>query len=275
MKKIFVLSALTLLTVGLLSNPSTPVNKVNDNNDIEEVALDLNNESLLKLDARQMVVGDSELDVSDTYVQFGMIEENGKDLYVMRFATAVKGDLSSVTYTRAAVEGKDANTAAVTTLYKGISAGAETYYYNGSELTTDESSAGNYYWACYTVKYNNGSFYNVDLPVSITVNEVETKILTTSFDAEYAKVEDGSEAYPYLIATNEELEWVASSSKQASTYTKHYKLVSNLSTSSQISSSSYNFSGTFDGNGYSITVNQNKIGERLGLFYTISRKFNY
>ena len=152
MKKIYVLSTLALLTVGLLANPSTPVNEVKENNDIEEVALDLNNESLLKLDTKNVAIGEGDLDVSKTYVQFGMIEEDGKDLYVMRFATAVKGDLRSVTYTRAAIEGKEENTSAVTTLYRGISAGAETYYYNGSELTTDEASAGNYYWACYTGK---------------------------------------------------------------------------------------------------------------------------
>ena len=109
MKKIYVLSTLALLTVGLLVNPSTPVNEVKENNDIEEVALDLNNESLLKLDTKNVAIGEGDLDVSKTYVQFGMIEEDGKDLYVMRFATAVKGDLRSVTYTRAEVEGKEEN----------------------------------------------------------------------------------------------------------------------------------------------------------------------
>ena len=274
MKKIFVLSALALLSVGLLNQPVVQSKEVKENANFVESTEDFVNNQGINLDNKKASIGVGSLDISPTFVQYGMINEDGKDLYVMRFATAVKGDISSLTYTREAIENVSAEVnKEVKTLYSGISAGSSTYYYDAStkEVSTDESLKGEYYWACYTVKYVNGANFNTDLSLSFKVNGEEVNKEVTSFNAEYSKVEDGSEAYPYLLATNEELEDAITSSKEASTYQKNYKLVNDLSTSSQFSSSTYNFNGTFDGNGYSITVNQDKDGERLGLFYNINR----
>lgn len=274
MKKIFVLSALALLSVGLLNQPVVQSKEVKENANFVEYAEDYANNQGINLDNKKASIGVGSLDVSPTFVQYGMINEDGKDLYVMRFATAVKGDISSLTYTREAIENVSAEVnKEVKTLYSGISAGSSTYYYDAStkEVSTDESLKGEYYWACYTVKYVNGTNFNTDLSLSFKVNGEEVNKEVTSFNAEYSKVEDGSEAYPYLLATNEELEEAIIASKEASTYQKNYKLVSNLSTSSQFSSTSYNFSGTFDGNGYSITLDQNYDAKRAGLFLTVSK----
>ena len=283
MKKIYVLSALTLLTVGLLTQPVKPVNEVTQDLSFKEAALDYNNETGFKLENKNASVGVGEYDVSSTYVQFGMINEDGKDLYVMRFATAVKGDLTSLTYTRDAIEGSEAKQVEVTTLYKSIKSGEETYYYNGTDLTTDEADAGNYYWACYTVKYNNGEHFATDLLVRLTVNGVEEASLTTSFDVEYGRVEDGSEAYPYLISTSEEWQSVID---EVNAYTlsegeediyigegKYYKLVNNITQTEVLGKDYIYFASVIDGNGYTINANISVDGERAALVNRTSQLF--
>ena len=143
MKKIFVLSALALLSVGLLNQPVVQSKEVKENANFVESTEDFVNNQGINLDNKKASIGVGSLDVSPTFVQYGMINEDGKDLYVMRFATAVKGDISSLTYTREAIENVSAEVnKEVKTLYSGISAGSSTYYYDAStkEVSTDEKS---------------------------------------------------------------------------------------------------------------------------------------
>jgi len=50
---------------------------------------------------------------------------------------------------------------------------------NGTNLTTEESYAGSYYWACYTIKFVNDTYKNSDINVNINVDNI-TKTTTAN-----------------------------------------------------------------------------------------------
>ena len=140
----------------------------------------------IQLNARNILIGENEtVDVSKTFVQLGVRENN----YVLRFATAVKGSVEKITYTRTA-EGLDDAQKDVTHVYQGILSNGSTVYYNPQtqDVTTDEAYKGLYYWACYTVEYYADSTLKaLDLTVSATVvdseaNEVVSTAQTASLE---------------------------------------------------------------------------------------------
>lgn len=152
-----------------------------------------------KLIRKGTILGEDEtFGASKTYVQYGV---NSNNQYVMRFATAIKGNIENLVYERAAVEGKEAATIEVSTVYAGIKAGEEIWYYNGTDITTNSECKGNYYWACYTIGFNLDSpHYYTDFDVKLKVNneEVSSKVAslaslckgtTYKFEAEAARLE--------------------------------------------------------------------------------------
>ena len=75
------------------------------NSPLKEECLDgLNQESNLKVDVKRALIGDETMSISKTFVQYGQDPTDNK--YVLRFATAVKGNISSIKYVRE-IEGKD------------------------------------------------------------------------------------------------------------------------------------------------------------------------
>ena len=154
--------------------------------DMVEYAEDLNNEGV-QLNLRNNQIGDSEtVDVSRTFVQYGVRENNN---YVLRFATAVKGSVDRISYTRVA-EGKEDNTKNVTHVYQGLVSDGSVVYYNPTtqDVTTDEAYKGMYYWACYTIEYTSEEAKNLEVSVSATVvdsgnNEVVSTPKVTSLSA--------------------------------------------------------------------------------------------
>ena len=173
--KILVLSSLVLggLALGLSNQQPSMV----------EYAHDVNNESV-QLNVRNNQIGnEATVDVSRTFVQYGIRENNN---YVLRFATAVKGSIDQITYTRTA-EGREDNIKNVTHVYQGLLSGEATVYYNPvtQDVTTDESYKGMYYWACYTIEYTSEEAKDLEVSVSATVvdgeqNEVSSTPRTTS-----------------------------------------------------------------------------------------------
>lgn len=161
MKKIsiFVLS-LSLLALSSINNVSS----------LHESSLDFNNESgiTFKRNANNDATSEETVDVSNIYVQHGIID--GYDC--LRFATAIKGNVSSINYVRDALEGSNEKTKEVETLYKSIIANGDNTYYDGSNLTTEEGYAGNYYWACYTIKFVNDTYKNCDINININVDKI-------------------------------------------------------------------------------------------------------
>ena len=284
MKKLLILSTLGLLSVGLFSQPVAPVSDIkNEAVGFDEFASDYNSEDGFKLSNKKITIGESsEVKVSPTFVQFGQTTYEGHDVYVVRYATAVKGDISSISYQRGKVEGKnDVAAKEVEVLYNGISASGETYYYDETinDVSTDEALKGQYYWACYTIRYLNGDFFGADVPLTISVNEKEFQTRTTSFDALYP--EDGSETYPYLINTDEEWQAVID---EVNAYTlsegeeniyvgeeKYYKLVNNINQTEVLGKDYIYFASVIDGNGYTITANISVDGERAALINRTSK----
>ena len=181
MKKIsiFVLS-LSLLALSSINNVSS----------LHESSLDFNNESgiTFKRNATNDITSEETIDVSNIYVQHGKID--GYDC--LRFATAIKGNVSSINYVRKALDGSNENKKEVETLYKSIIANGRNTYYDGSNLTTEEGYAGNYYWACYTIKFVNDTYKNCDINININVDGI-----TETTTANLSKIIDEEETNTY------------------------------------------------------------------------------
>ena len=129
--------------------------------------------------------------VTPTVVTSTMYAQSGNDgaNSYLRFATAIKGDVSGIKFTRK-VEGKENYSIDCSTLYKGISANGKTYYYNGEELvTTEDDLTNDYYWACYTIKFEaNSTFLDKDITIEMTINGsediVSSKTTSYKFDSQ-------------------------------------------------------------------------------------------
>lgn len=152
----------TVMAGALLSFSTTNQNSLN----LNETVVDFTNETQ-QVNLRKTAIGDAEsVGVSRTFAQYGEFE--GRTF--LRFATAVSGPISSITYTRA-VEGYEEVNNDVTIVYRGLTSGEDVVYYNHEteELTTDEAYAGNYYWACYLIEINQEEAKSYEFTVFATV----------------------------------------------------------------------------------------------------------
>lgn len=177
-KKMLGVLTIAALSVGFFAtlNPSSPkVAPVGDwkemTQDIHGVGIRLANGDVL--DESQAVA------YSPTYAQYGM-DSAGR--YCLRFATAVKGNITSLSYTRAKVDAlnKEEVTKTVNTIYRGVQAAGEVLYYDGTNYTADETYAGEYYWACYTICFSQVSAINTDVSVHLTINGEALPVKTTN-----------------------------------------------------------------------------------------------
>lgn len=181
---LFALSA-TLLTAGIIVNKSEM-----KSNGFEESATDLySKENNIKKIRKTNEVVTPTVETSIMYAQSG---NDGTNSY-LRFATAVKGDVTSITFNRK-VEGKEDRPLECKTLYKGISSNGKTYYYNGEELVTaQDENTNNYYWACYTIKFEANSLYlDKDITLEMTINGesgiIANKTTSYKFDSQIGKI---------------------------------------------------------------------------------------
>ena len=181
MKKI----SIFVLSLSLLALSSS----INNISSLQESTLDFNNESgiTFKRNANNDETKE-EIKVSNIYVQHGKID--GYDC--LRFVTAIKGNVSSINYIREALDGSNENPKKVDTLYKSIIANGNNTYYDGTNLTTEESYAGDYYWACYTIKFVNDTYKNSDITVNINVDNKTQKAT-----ANLSKIIDEEKTKPY------------------------------------------------------------------------------
>ena len=188
MKKIIGLGLLVLCaaTLGSLTNPV--IN--HKDNDLQTSTIDfINEKNGVKKANVTTQVNNNKFSASKIYAQTAVDEEGFEYL---RFATALRGKFDNVTYTRH-IEGLEDKTDPVTTIYKGISANGVTTYSNGKDFVNyDVTSTKEYYWACYTIKFNKDSIYkNTDITITLNVDGyVDTK--TTSLEKIKNYVEDNS-----------------------------------------------------------------------------------
>ena len=183
------------LVTGIVTTKTIAHHKYEDiNNKLIETADDITNKNAIPFKKGIKIGSDDKVSMSKTFVQIGTQTIEGKEYDVMRFATAIKGKIDSISYQRGYVVGKDdIPPKEVVTLYKGIIADGKTYYYNGTSQTTTEEYAGEYYWACYTIRYTTSDldFYNV--PIQIIVNGVKN----TEVDATLAKLKGETHTHVY------------------------------------------------------------------------------
>lgn len=196
MKKTTKLLLLSSALVGavLTTKAAASTKSIDINDKLIETADDITNKNAIPFKKGIKIGSDDKVTMSKTFVQIGTQTIDGKEYDVMRFATAIKGKIDSISYQRGYVVGKDdIAPKEVLTLYKGIIADGKTYYYNGTSQTTTEAYAGEYYWACYTIRYTTSDldFYNV--PIQIIVNGVKG----TETDATLAKIKGETHTHAY------------------------------------------------------------------------------
>ena len=191
-KLLLLSSALVGAVITTKAAASTKYIDINDK--LIETSDDITNKNAIPFKKGIKIGSDDKVSMSKTFVQIGTQTIDGKEYDVMRFATAIKGKIDSISYQRGYVVGKDdIAPKEVVTLYKGIVADGKTYYYNGTSQTTTEAYAGEYYWACYTIRYTTSDldFYNV--PIQIIVNGVKG----TETDATLAKLKGETHTHAY------------------------------------------------------------------------------
>lgn len=127
-----------------------------------------------------------EISVSPTYVQYGTMNYEGSEIYVMRYATAIKGKIESISYEVEAFADKESTgSTSVSVVYRSIYADDEIQYYSDEVgLTTDEAYAGDYYWACYSIRYVSGDKYkDEDITVNLNINSEQVSTRTASLSS--------------------------------------------------------------------------------------------
>ena len=147
--------------------------RVSNSNVIEGTYDNFNNSPATQLTRNAYVGGDDVVAYSDIYAQYGVDEDNN---YWVRFATAVKGDISSIQYERAAIEKFNETqpiVKQVNSVYASVvSNGVDQYYNVETGLSADENDKGNYYWACYSIKIVNPEYYSTSISMSVICSVV-------------------------------------------------------------------------------------------------------
>ena len=165
-KTIKILMIFSLLGLGSLLNNSVNSTVL----DIKE-EIDDNLENSIKFVKNAAIGKDEVVAFSKVYVQHGFYEEEGKTVDCLRFATAVKGNLEKISFQRQHIEGlEDVAEKEVQTLYYGIQAENDIWYFDGENITTDENYAGHYYWATYTIRFLTDTYKNTDFSLDFFVN---------------------------------------------------------------------------------------------------------
>lgn len=178
----------SLLGLGFISNQQNHEDLIDYNYD----ALSTN----VKRYALSEMRTSSGVETSKIYVQTA--DKNNE--HYLRFATAVKGDVTSIKFTRELIgieeteTVKAVKTKEIDTLYKGISSGEETSYFSGSQELIDQqiTSTKDYYWACYTIKFSENSTYlSTPIRMTLSINDEEITTRITSFNDELNNIYNG------------------------------------------------------------------------------------
>ena len=259
MKKQLIFLFSTLLMISIVSN-----NQKNNQEILNETTTIKNNDTKIKLLQNNQENTVNEYQCSKIFTQYGKDDNNE----YLRFAIAIKGDVSSVKYTRVLnpldTDVKQIKSFEVECLYNGIKNGDDISYYNDNgELVSEKTD---YYWACYTIKFNNDSLYkkeNISVFVSINGEEksantksleiakeergktliVDSKYKWNGKDCSTSLTGDGTETKPYLINSPSDMAFFAKDVKEGNDYlNKFVKLNCDLNMSNP------NFTGIGDGN---------------------------
>lgn len=178
----------SLLGLGLINNQQ-------NHEDLTDYNYDVLSTNVKRYALSEMSTS-SEVETSKIYVQAATKDNE----YYLRFATAIKGDVTSIKFTRELIGIEETETVKairtkeIDTLYKGISSGEETSYFSGSQELIDQqiTSTKDYYWACYTIKFSaNSSYLSTPIRMTLSINDKEVKTRTTSFNDALNNVYNG------------------------------------------------------------------------------------
>ena len=243
------------------------------NNDFLETTLLDNNEKISLIGKRNAT--SESLETSKMFTQVGL--KNGD--YYLRFATAIKANdnldnISTLNYTRIIED--NTKTAEAKTVYYGIASGEETYYYDGTDLTTDTKYRGQYLWTCYTIKFKNASVSNYlekNIQMELLINGKDKVTTTTTLLDNMNKFSFEAESDSVTIKQIDEPKWggittngttdgkgrlkVENDNKGASfTFNIYSEYETYLMSSVYVTPFKYNY---YLHNEYSLTVNNEKI----------------
>ena len=124
---------------------------------------------------KETVIGDEVTATSGTYVQYGKTSNNTDFL---RFATAVKGNISTLTY-QVNYWGEDFEYS-VTNVYRAISVEGQEVYYDGTSTTTSSTAKGKYYWACITFEFLSEKEINTAFTAKLEIVDKSQNVITSS-----------------------------------------------------------------------------------------------
>lgn len=295
MKKQLIFLFSTLLMISIVSN-----NQKNNQEILNETTTIKNNDTKIKLLQNNQKNTVDDYQCSKIFTQYGKDADNE----YLRFAIAIKGDVSSVKYTRviSSIDNQvePIKMFSVNCLYNGIKNGDEiSYYSDNGELVSEKTD---YYWACYTIKFTNASEYkNKDISVFVSINDEEKSSATKSLNEEknnaqkydvwdgitendFTKSEGqnadtyGTENDPYLIKTSNDMAFFANEVKKGNGFDgKYIKLTIDLDmTNPKFTGigdgdlvngkwSTKEFKGNFDGDNHDVKLCVNK-SYMAGLF---------
>lgn len=284
MKKQLIFLFSTLLMISIVSN-----NQKNNQEILNETTTIKNNDTKIKLLQNNQENTVDDYQCSKIFTQYGKDADNE----YLRFAIAIKGDVSSVKYTRviSSIDNQvePIKMFSVNCLYNGIKNGDEiSYYSDNGELVSEKTD---YYWACYTIKFTNTSEYkNKDISVFVSINDKERSSATKSLNEEknnaqkydvwdgitendFTKSEGqnadtyGTENDPYLIKTSNDMAFFANEVKKGNGFDgKYIKLTKDLDMSNPKFTgigegdlvngnwSTKEFKGNFDGDNHDVKL---------------------
>ena len=242
--------ALSVVTLGAMAAVVLSNNGSQGDNNFK------NNGEVIYLNKQNLIgeaVGDSTLKFESSKM-FAFYDKTKDSKESLRFAVAVKGEIDSINYTRAAIGSYEEQVESITKVYRGLEIEGKTFYYDGATLTTNESAQGKYYWAVYNITYADTVSVKEDDVVSmeLTING-ETTSFSSSLTQSKLGGGDGSETNPYLIYS--QVGWnkyVEDANANAKNFSKKYiSLVTSSITSETMIKEFY---GNFDGHNNKINV---------------------
>lgn len=243
--------ALSVVTLGAMAAVVLSNNGSHSDNNFK------NNDEVIYLNKQNLVgeaVADSALKFESSKM-FAFYDKTKDSKESLRFAVAVKGEIDSINYTRAAIDGSyGKQVESITKVYRGLEVEGNRFYYDGETLTTNESAKGKYYWAVFNITYADTLSVKEDYVVNmeLTINE-KTTIFSSSLIQSKLGGGDGSKTNPYLIYSQTGWnKYVEDANANAKNFSKKYiSLVTSSITSETMIKEFY---GNFDGHNNKINV---------------------
>lgn len=264
--KISYYAALSIVTLGAMAAVVLSNNGSHSDNNFK------NNGEVIYLN-KQNLVGEAVVDSTlkfESSKMFAFYDKTKDSKESLRFAVAVRGEIDSINYTRAAIgESYGKQVGSITKVYRGLKVEGNTFYYDGETLTTNESAQEKYYWAVYNINYDNtvtDKIVGSDevIKFTLTINGDKTVSLSSSLESAKLGGGDGLKN-PYLIYSK--VGW-----EKFKTNYENYKSSSislNLSNLGAVTAPFGEFSGTFNGNGNDIQLKiENGTSSNTALFST-------